>query len=63
MAGADFKLKCLSLFGNAGMQQAELAARAKALQRTSGGRLSVVVGPPPVGTPHWCGVNAFDSDG
>jgi hypothetical protein len=59
MAGPDFKLKCMDLFGNEGMQQAELNARKDQLEKASGGRLSVVTATPPVGSPHWCGVASF----
>jgi hypothetical protein len=62
MAGPDFKLKCMEVFGNEGMGQAELKARKEYLETQSGGRLHVVTATPQVGTPRWCGVESFGNE-
>jgi hypothetical protein len=59
MAGPDFKLKCMVVFGNEGMQQADLNARKDDLGKASSGRLNVVTTSPPVDTPRWCGLKSF----
>ncbi|WIA12826.1 hypothetical protein OEZ85_006454 [Tetradesmus obliquus] len=43
MAEEGFNLKCLVLFGNAGMDAAELASIEKQMEADSGGRVTVVV--------------------
>jgi hypothetical protein len=56
MAGPEFQLRCLSLFGNDDMPRDEVARRKESLKQASGGRISVLVSPPPQGSAGWCGI-------
>lgn len=59
MAGPDYKLKCMVVFGNKGMQLPELNVRKEALEKLSGGRLAVMTAKPPLNATRWCGVGSF----
>jgi hypothetical protein len=62
MAGPDYKLKCMLLFGNKGMPSTELKARKEYMEKVSGGRLAVVATTPLDEAVRWCGVGSFGDE-